>query len=527
LTIASLQRYFGGMWKSIKTTKLAWCNFYLAVLLAISTRLIGFLNYTEFYGDQVRDQYVIESIWKSILSGNWSELIIHLGPQSSIGGYSLPPLYYYLASIPTIVDFNNPSLSIISNTICSLLSIILGSIVVYRIIPMVTPKFRLLASSIFALLWSVFEIDVYLNSQEWNPSSVNCFLFAFILISSESWNMADVQKLDWRRWLLKGFLLAILVSLHSSTLLILPLFFVIYSIVYTYKFKNVFPPILTIVSLAVFLTPYWLGEISTNWRNSQSIVNTILTKNSEISSSLLPRLDNAIASFVWLANEAYFVDLKAGLVYLVLFIFSVIYLFQKRRYFNFSLIIIYTSIVLLFLVAISSYKETLYTHYFVVIWSLGFFVPLLAWLFSLIDYLELPKTRNKLKWKNLEFARLLLLSSFLLIILLSNLVYTFRFLNLKIGEKRLANTNDLIQVARLILDNSTLCVDKMNLPALQYFVRNSNNIKVVKYDKQKCLYWLHFKYISKNMRRIANPSPDFNPKQKIIFQNQAVELYTY
>jgi hypothetical protein len=242
-----------------------------AFVFGIIARVTGLLYYTQFLGDQVRDQ----GVYIGMAQGKFP----FLGPESSIGGYSIPPLYYYISNIFAFWNPNNPNLAIISNTIFSILTIPLGAYLVFLMLPKLEINKRYIASGIFASVWPVFYLDIIHNSQEWNPSSLNFFFFTFVIIFHLIFQNNLSIKKCLALWFLQGLNLAILISLHSSALFVFPpIFFVMIAIYLFNNFKHWYLPIISMFSFLISLTPYWVGEFRSNFLNSKAILDTVFNK---------------------------------------------------------------------------------------------------------------------------------------------------------------------------------------------------------------------------------------------------------
>ena len=108
---------------------LAYTLMLLATALSMLNRLINLFRYTTFDigpdPDQVRDAFV----YMAMQAGQFPTL----GPGASIGGYSLPPLYYYLVFPATLIG-PDPRLQVLPNAVLSFLTTPLLIYLVYRLL---------------------------------------------------------------------------------------------------------------------------------------------------------------------------------------------------------------------------------------------------------------------------------------------------------------------------------------------------------------------------------------------------------
>ncbi len=496
-------RFFG----AFKANFVSFILFFFALGFGLLARLIGVFNYTNFLRDQGRDQIAIAGIARGILP--------HLGPESSIGLYSIPPLYFYLASVFTFFDPNNPNLAIISNALFSFLSIFLGAFLVFEFLKDFSFKIRFFCSSIFASIWSVFYVDLLLNAKEWNPSSLNFFLFLFILIFYWIFikDYSNYKKAF--LWILQGINLGVLVSLHSSALFIFPPIFFLISLIFVYQNRTKFYfPIIGLLSFIVALTPYWIGEYANKFANSRLLLKTILIKNSE-SPDLFHRLEKVPQIIAEFSTKAYFVDLQAPNLFL--FLFSVCFCIVIINYNRFQKVLtdIYFLIILVFFVVISSYVGEIFAHYAIIMWSFGIIIPILALALSL-ELLESKRVSRIIS--SLSFI------IFLFVIFVSNLNYSTKFILTKIGRSRLANTNDYSIVITKILDNLTLCSTPDQKYAFDYFAKIQNkkiNLEEIG-GNNKCDFEYFNKFKLENMNAVPNL---INNNGSVFFEDEVSIIY--
>ncbi|MFN7338407.1 MAG: hypothetical protein ACK5TF_01555, partial [bacterium] len=115
-------------------------------------------------------------------------------------------------------------------------------------------------------------------------------------------------------WIFFGITVAILVSLHTTTMLIIPVTCVIACLWFVYRNrKNTIKcllPFLSILSANLALFMYWHSEIVRNFANTRGIVRALTAKGAsgEPSSNLFTRLFKAIWETVYLGNQVFFLN---------------------------------------------------------------------------------------------------------------------------------------------------------------------------------------------------------------------------
>ncbi len=255
----------------------------LAMLWMVGTRVGGVVWYTEFLGDQARDGFAIQDIAIGIP--------YTLGPPASVGGYALPPLYYYLPAVSSVVLGADPRVHVISNVVFSLAGFGLLLWFVWRFASSVPRPFRWLLVGVIATVWSMLWTEFTLVTREWNPSSLPFFLLAFTglfewLLRAHRdrplvWygNQAGAQRIA--AWTLLGLCMAMLVSLHSLTLFIIPVIAVLlgahllWSVSARERWWALGGIVLATLVSQLALLPYWLGERNRAFANTQLIWKTI------------------------------------------------------------------------------------------------------------------------------------------------------------------------------------------------------------------------------------------------------------
>ena len=430
------------------------------------SRIYGSLNYTEFQGDQARDAYVI--------AGMKEGRFPYLGPSSSVGDYSLPPLYYYLAGIP-IVFGTDPALQVLSNSILSFFSIFLLAYFIFKLLNKDSGfEKRLLISSIAAFWWSLWYNDILLNNREWNPNSIPFFLLAFILTLSGILDNTKNKVKSSLLWALSGFLMAILMSLHSVTLFIIPIVYLIFIAYFLVREKDFLKPIIGFVSFGITMIPYWVGESGTGWKNTKVIIKTIF-KTSKEPHTFLERLDRAFFNYLELSDLGYFMNnifRYGGMFFLAAIALFALLIFKGKK----NIWFFYLLTMAVYSYAASNFWGTYYIHYKAIIW----FAPIVftAICFDYVTSLKLQKIK--------KISLSIFILFFVGLSISSNFDATSLYLNSKLGKNRALNTYDITFYLKKLPINSTLCITEGDMMAYQYLIKYEVKANIYLVNQVNC-----------------------------------------
>ncbi|OGY87674.1 MAG: hypothetical protein A2233_01870 [Candidatus Kerfeldbacteria bacterium RIFOXYA2_FULL_38_24] len=421
---------------------------YLFIILAgvygLLTRFSGLFYYVEFKGDQVRDAWV----YMDMLQGVWPTL----GPSSSVGVFSLPPLYYYVV-FPFTAFSANPIWQALPNALFSFFSIFLLMYLVYQMLNGISYHRKLLLASFAGFWWSLIFADIYLSAREWNPSPTPFFLMVFVLVAHTVFcdKYKKWQQVCW--WIFYGLLIAVLVSLHSTVWLVIPLVALVHSIYYIYQTKKWYLPLVALIVAFSALTPYWLGEIGRGWSNTGLLWDTF-TQSSDSQHFFMEKIEHTIMAFAQLGKQVYLVD--ANTPYLAsIFVYGAFLLFVIFYRGNRKLLSLLILIWVFYFYALSNYWGIIFVHYQLLL------VP--APIIFVVGFLA---------YVNLNSRRQLVLTFVLLFFVgfsgSSNLQATYQFAKDISGQDRLMNITDKQQALRQAPLQATLCGAEEDISVYQY-----------------------------------------------------------
>lgn len=434
-----------------KTTLIGYSLIFLAILVGFITRIIGVLQYVSFdigpAPDQIRDAFIVINMWK----GEFPTL----GPVAAVGGHHILPLYYYLFWPFTLLGAY-PVLQAFPNALFSFLSIPLLIYLVYELLENVEPQKRILLSGLAGFWYSLLYGEIFINNYQWNPSSIPFFFMAFTLLYYFQMECKFSFSFQAMLWAGYGIVLSILMSLHSSTLFVMPIVFMISCGIFLYKnFKRksyslIILPVISVISSVIVLLPYWIGEFGRDFQNSKLIVKVIFQSktgtNSSLFASLAKRLSNLFLNYfklfqepyLWNASWMYFL---ISIIFLSLVTYFGIVKFKGNQYIWGILCTTWG----IYLYAASNLdSETTVFHYKILI----IFTPIILTITSLA-YIDFSKNKKQIFY--------ILTGIIIFISCFSNLFYESKFLLSKYGSNRVMNTADMTQIISQLPSDAVVC----------------------------------------------------------------------
>ncbi len=423
----------------------------LAIIFAFFTRLIAVFQYVTFDigpdPDQIRDTFLIMEIGQ----GKFPTL----GPVSSIGGYHILPLYYYLVFPFTILG-SDPVFQALPNALFSFLSIPLFIYLIYQLLDRTETSLRIFLSGLAGFWYSLFFGDIFISNFQWNPSSIPFFFL--LLTALYQLQMKNKYSLITQvfLWTLSGVILAILISLHSSTLFIIPLVFMITASVFIYrgikKKKYIFTilPFFSILSAIISLTPYWIGEFGRDFSNTKKIIRTVLKSTSEDDTSFLMKLFNKLSQlilnyftlgqqhYLW---DDYWLSFLVSIIFLSLVTYWAFFKFKGNPY----ICLFWVSTWLIFLLAVANIDPKLTVPYYKTLIS---FAPIVLSIITLAHFDYSSRYQKVL---------VIFIGIFIIISCFQNLRYDYRFMSSKYSENALMSTADVTNIIEKLPSNTTIC----------------------------------------------------------------------
>lgn len=431
-----------------------------ALLFGLAVRVLATLRFADFSGDQIRDAYVSMNMWQGTLPT--------LGPSSAWGDIYLPPLYFYL-TFPFTVFGADLAFQAIANAILTFLSIPLLIFTIYQLLENVPPSKRLLIASGAGLWYSLIFQNIIINtgnSLAGNSGSIVFFLLAFVLLFKYQWEAKLSMQGQIVCWILYGMTLALIGNLHFAPLFVMSAVFVGSIIAFCLKNrrrpKRWALPLLSIGSGVVMMTPYWIGEFSRGWTNTQGIISLIFKASNEdgYAVTFLQRLQAIASGYFSLGTDVYFFHQSTKSLLLSFFFLGMILTISLWKFKgNRPIFYLFLSIWALFLYAYSSTDmERTYDPVFYKL--LIFFAPIILTSISLA-YFNYRKTLEKIVI--LTLIATVSLSAVINLDLHKNYVYS------RYGPQRIAHTADYIKTVKALPAGSTLCDINSHRPSIRIY----------------------------------------------------------
>ncbi len=239
-------------------------SFAIILIIGASLRLTDFSSLTRFNADQVRDAQIVDAM------ADESELPL-LGPKAGGTTFRLGPAFYYLEYLSGSVFGQHPAGRALFIPLFSLLSIY----ILFRLFRFLFPPWLSLA---LTLLYATSFYAIKYSRFAWNPNPIPLFVFSYL------WLIMLITGPESRRqplwYALIGIVIGIAVQLHTTLLVLLPVFFVLVHIVLFFSQKRL--PVARILSVAFIVillqTPSVLFDIQNDWDNTRAFLAGITTK---------------------------------------------------------------------------------------------------------------------------------------------------------------------------------------------------------------------------------------------------------
>lgn len=180
----------------------------LLLVVGIFLRVFHLGDWLQFGADEARDVEVIQMAWQS-------RSLIWLGPESSIGHFSLGPFFYYLLAPAVLFSTFHPA---------SGAWVVVGfGILTLPLIYFAGRKLWDETAGVIAMgLYAVSGLVVAYTRWSWNPNLLPFFVLLFLMAL---WLTVHARELRTRQWALivAAAAFGIGVQLHASTLFTLPI----------------------------------------------------------------------------------------------------------------------------------------------------------------------------------------------------------------------------------------------------------------------------------------------------------------
>jgi 4-amino-4-deoxy-L-arabinose transferase-like glycosyltransferase len=228
------------------------------VLIGGFLRLYNLQASLQFLGDQGRDVLVL---YKMLTEFD----LPFIGPITSVGGFFLGPLYYYLMA-PFLLLFNfNPVGPAVATAMIGVLTI---PAIYYVTLQMLSKK----AAKFTSLLFAIGAMPVILTRGAWNPNPMPLAVLGLVF---GFYKARTTHKTKWL--ILSAISLGIALQLHYMIVFLGP--FIALQLIKVFKDKQLRPKLIHwFLTIIILMTPLILFELKNNFINFSGLIE-YLTKN--------------------------------------------------------------------------------------------------------------------------------------------------------------------------------------------------------------------------------------------------------
>ncbi len=237
-----------------------WFPIFVILLLGFFLRFYRVRDYIVFLGDEGRDALVVYNI----LHGD----LTLLGPTSSVGGFFLGPIYYYLMTPFMFLSRYDPIGP-------AIMVVLFGVATIFLVYKMGREFFNPLAGIIAAFLYAISPVVVTYSRSSWNPN-----VFPFFTISTLYVLYKAVVENKISLFILTGFLMGLNLQIHYLATFVGAIVF-FYTLVAEFELKISYIKTLAKRYLSLLLgfligfSPFLLFEIRHQFTNSKNILEFI------------------------------------------------------------------------------------------------------------------------------------------------------------------------------------------------------------------------------------------------------------
>ncbi len=237
-----------------------WFSILVILLLGFFLRFYRVSDYIVFLGDEGRDALVVYNI----LHGD----LTLLGPTSSVGGFFLGPIYYYLMTPFMFLSRYDPVGP-------AIMVVLFGVATIYLVYKLGSEFFNRKAGLIASFLYAISPVVITYSRSSWNPN-----VFPFFTISSLYVLYKAVVKNKIPFFILAGFLMGINLQIHYLATFVGAIMF-FYASFAGLELKFNYLKILVkrylslIAGFLIGFSPFLLFEIRHQFTNSKNILEFI------------------------------------------------------------------------------------------------------------------------------------------------------------------------------------------------------------------------------------------------------------
>lgn len=335
------------------------------LVLALGLRLYRIQGYMTFLGDEGRDVRVV----RNILQGDPA----FIGPQTSIGGMYLGPLYYYMMAPALLLSGLNPVGPAIMVALLSVFTIFLTWYFARQ-------WFDSLSGILAAFFFAISPVSIIYSHSSWNPNPMPFFALLSVWGIYQIWINQKYRLLP-----LIGFTLAATLQMHYLGLLLFPLIGIFWLVSLKKSWPNkktrrffLLQSLWAFLVFVLMMSPLVLFDLKHNGMNFNAFKTfftdrqTTINFNPANSNRFLPVLYQ-IVSDLFLGQSEFLLPLLS-FVLLILSFWGILSTKKKQPA---LILLLWLFIAVL---GLGLYKQHVYAHYF------GFIYPaaylLTGWLIA-------------------------------------------------------------------------------------------------------------------------------------------------
>ncbi len=239
--------------------------FFFLLITSLIFRVVFSATHISFGQDVARDAWLIE---QRISQQN---LIVDYGPKASVGNFYLPPLYYQLHVLFSLVTSNDPLTMKWIITLVEALSPVLLFLILQKLFD---TRLALLTS----LLYIIAPTPLQYGTTPWNPNMIP--FFSLLLLYS------GIQIIHYHKfWFIPVFCLSFITAFQfhyqSAVLVVFFVFIGLYSI-QKYSIKKIFSYwAMGLLLTVITLLPYGIAEYRSQFKNTKAIINYFTSEHSQ------------------------------------------------------------------------------------------------------------------------------------------------------------------------------------------------------------------------------------------------------
>jgi len=258
------------------------------LVLGLFLRIYKIKSYIVFLGDEGRDVLVVYNI----LHGD----LTLLGPTSSVGGFFLGPIYYYLMAPFLWLSKYDPVGP-------AVMVVLFGLATIYLVYVIGKEFFGKIAGLVASLLYAVSPIVIIYSRSSWNPN-----VFPFFTLSSLYMLYLGIKKKKWYLFALSGFLMGINLQIHYLATFVGVIMFIYLTFVEFKLKKEWFKNTIKRYAIMLFgfligFSPFFAFEARHQFLNTKNIIKFIFDSS-----------DTGLSGNIFMNVEVVFERLFGGLL---------------------------------------------------------------------------------------------------------------------------------------------------------------------------------------------------------------------